>query len=290
MAVIQEISKNSDSSSHAIVRSMMTLPDGKWANMPLRMFFSVCNNAACACADMAISLVPDGKEEPQPEDSVLRFTVDVSAHKLASTDEANDIAQDVARHFDDDDWHTLWRAFSDIKMECTENLELERTHADFPMQKEIETEGLLVPYGEILPYCRKFFLESSEGSILLDEQYCLRRGCDCDSVAVSFVPLDEEGKQSGKSAMLEIGYRSGKVTSSENGSLTQTPHQLFKIFLEMYPDLLKRFSKRHKQLTELYRTYRKSQPKAEIRAQQKAGRNDPCPCGSGKKFKKCCMT
>ena len=24
-------------------------------------------------------------------------------------------------------------------------------------------------------------------------------------------------------------------------------------------------------------------------AQQKTGRNDPCPCGSGKKFKKCCM-
>jgi SEC-C motif-containing protein len=25
-----------------------------------------------------------------------------------------------------------------------------------------------------------------------------------------------------------------------------------------------------------------------IRAADKAGRNDPCPCGSGKKFKKCC--
>jgi uncharacterized protein YecA (UPF0149 family) len=23
--------------------------------------------------------------------------------------------------------------------------------------------------------------------------------------------------------------------------------------------------------------------------QPSAGRNDPCPCGSGKKFKKCCM-
>jgi len=22
---------------------------------------------------------------------------------------------------------------------------------------------------------------------------------------------------------------------------------------------------------------------------QKIGRNDPCPCGSGKKYKKCCM-
>lgn len=25
-----------------------------------------------------------------------------------------------------------------------------------------------------------------------------------------------------------------------------------------------------------------------VRVEQKAGRNDPCPCGSGKKFKKCC--
>jgi SWIM/SEC-C metal-binding protein len=25
------------------------------------------------------------------------------------------------------------------------------------------------------------------------------------------------------------------------------------------------------------------------KAEQKVGRNAPCPCGSGKKFKKCCM-
>jgi uncharacterized protein YecA (UPF0149 family) len=25
------------------------------------------------------------------------------------------------------------------------------------------------------------------------------------------------------------------------------------------------------------------------RHEQKAGRNDPCPCGSGKKYKKCCL-
>ncbi|WP_367752776.1 SEC-C metal-binding domain-containing protein [Ammoniphilus sp. 3BR4] len=26
----------------------------------------------------------------------------------------------------------------------------------------------------------------------------------------------------------------------------------------------------------------------DFRTKQKVGRNDPCPCGSGKKFKKCC--
>jgi uncharacterized protein YchJ len=25
-----------------------------------------------------------------------------------------------------------------------------------------------------------------------------------------------------------------------------------------------------------------------VRAEEKVGRNDPCPCGSGKKYKKCC--
>ena len=30
-------------------------------------------------------------------------------------------------------------------------------------------------------------------------------------------------------------------------------------------------------------------PEAYIRAESKVGRNDPCPCGSGKKYKKCCL-
>jgi len=29
-------------------------------------------------------------------------------------------------------------------------------------------------------------------------------------------------------------------------------------------------------------------PQAPIRAGAAVGRNDPCPCGSGRKFKKCC--
>lgn len=29
-------------------------------------------------------------------------------------------------------------------------------------------------------------------------------------------------------------------------------------------------------------------PKTIVRSEPKVGRNDPCPCGSGKKFKKCC--
>lgn len=30
-------------------------------------------------------------------------------------------------------------------------------------------------------------------------------------------------------------------------------------------------------------------PKEPLVRSEKIGRNDPCPCGSGKKFKKCCI-
>ena len=33
----------------------------------------------------------------------------------------------------------------------------------------------------------------------------------------------------------------------------------------------------------------KSVKKQPVRAEKKVGPNDPCPCGSGKKYKKCCM-
>jgi uncharacterized protein YecA (UPF0149 family) len=29
-------------------------------------------------------------------------------------------------------------------------------------------------------------------------------------------------------------------------------------------------------------------PKPIVRKEEKVGRNDPCPCGSGKKYKNCC--
>ena len=33
---------------------------------------------------------------------------------------------------------------------------------------------------------------------------------------------------------------------------------------------------------------KKTQKVDPIQAREEPGRNDPCPCGSGKKFKKCC--
>jgi len=72
----------------------------------------------------------------------------------------------------------------------------------------------------------------------------------------------------------------------------------------MSPDpMAERFSKREKQ-HKLDELAKKAKPKEQLQAEEKLlketkkvdpihveaapGRNDPCPCGSGRKFKKCC--
>ena len=42
-------------------------------------------------------------------------------------------------------------------------------------------------------------------------------------------------------------------------------------------------------LADLYREQGRQKEPRQLRQEEKVGRNQPCPCGSGKKFKKCCL-
>ena len=73
--------------------------------------------------------------------------------------------------------------------------------------------------------------------------------------------------------------------SDEELSLVETPEQREVLALQIPESLanIYRFWLPHRKAVhelQLARTYQREQPKV--------GRNDPCPCGSGKKFKKCC--
>jgi len=45
----------------------------------------------------------------------------------------------------------------------------------------------------------------------------------------------------------------------------------------------------HTPVQELRSSHATERPAESRRAGQKVGRNDPCPCGSGKKYKRCCI-
>lgn len=59
-----------------------------------------------------------------------------------------------------------------------------------------------------------------------------------------------------------------------------------------YPKIRAEFIKRKARLKTMYKKYlylhRSENSQQNSQSIISAGRNDPCPCGSGKKFKKCC--
>jgi len=64
--------------------------------------------------------------------------------------------------------------------------------------------------------------------------------------------------------------------------------RLFKIQIQKQEDVEKIAHRERKQRMQLGRTQSSERPVTVKRQGKKIGRNDPCPCGSGKKYKQCC--
>ncbi len=260
------------------------------------MRFDICDNAACDCSDLQVTLVErnDKKYINSAEfkvDAGLKQRTDKNFNQLN-----NDLVESIIKQFDKNDWKTLWKVFSEFKLKVTENIDFERTFAKFPMARDIELHGELVAYSEILPHGAKFTLGEIDDEIscvLLDEQYCLIRGCTCSNVAITFISIQSGVQRTEELPLVQINYRTGEIESIDIGSGTkESILEVWKRFKEKYPDLLKIFSKRHIHLNKLYESYRRSSyftSATVINLTKTPGRNDPCSCGSGKKYKKCCL-
>ena len=66
--------------------------------------------------------------------------------------------------------------------------------------------------------------------------------------------------------------------------------KIFRIQLAREEDVAEMEARQHQQKMSMNRSDEDENQvkKPTIREEDKVGRNDPCPCGSGKKYKKCC--
>lgn len=269
--------------------ALLTAIDGRWGNQPIGVFFDVCDNAACHCTDLTIALADLKNPGSQ---ALARFPLDLNSRQRSDADRTqphNEIIEALVKKLDDDDWKTLWKVFSDLKLELTEEIDFEKTFTKFPTSK-IEDDGVLVPYNGVLPFGAKLVLGDDKDGILMDEQYCLRRGCGCTSVTICFIPVKNGVLPPEYPPTIVMNYKTRVIDEIDKASGTkEAVLETWGRFQEKYPTLLKMFSKRHKDLNRLYENFRESQASQSRQvSSSKIGRNDPCPCGSGKKYKKCC--
>jgi hypothetical protein len=128
------------------------------------------------------------------------------------------------------------------------------------------------------------------------EYYCDNLDCRCTTVVLDAVFSDADNPEKGKH-IGSINYEWDKPLSRENPSfykddtqsdMAQAAMTVFRRAMEQDDSYTKKLNDHFKILRSYVRLEMQKSPDIQTNA-SKPGRNDPCHCGSGKKYKKCCL-
>jgi hypothetical protein len=237
----------------------------------------------------------------------IQFYLDVLREKAAkpSSNRNNplvyDMAGDMAKEMTSPMWKQLRSFFYAGKSAITHDIEdFDTLKADFSLiQDDILNESILVAYNEILPYADTLFFTYEGKKHLAIDQYCVVPRCSCTRANIVFGYLADDSDKFTRTHVYSYNYVNRKWSVYDDSPPLQVSidTSLVKAFEMEYPRFRDELKKRHRNLRRLFSNYLKStnQP-AETPASDEAprkpigkiGRNDPCPCGSGRKYKQCC--
>ena len=158
--------------------------------------------------------------------------------------------------------------------------------------------GTMMPFSDIFGEGDNIVMKIGDKNYWLHDAYCVTPNCHCTTVALNlFDDADSSGRRKHNISFV-YNYAEGSVDdiTGENRELLEEIDLPFsnsmidtfnrrreKIRKEVEPFVVEKI-KRWKQ-----RVIKKREKELLKRLEKRVGRNDPCPCGSGKKYKKCCL-
>ncbi len=148
--------------------------------------------------------------------------------------------------------------------------------------------GALVSYRGLFPSDFDLLWILDDTPYLLEDYHCIVEGCPCTSVAVVVSALPESGTELDElgSATFDIDQTADEIEGE--GRVVDLVRTLF-----VETDMLARLAERREACRAIAPAVsQRLGVRMRGRKQRdtpKVGRNDPCPCGSGKKHKKCCL-
>jgi SEC-C motif len=264
-------------------------PEGTaWSGKRLRAELRACTNPVCRCEEVEVTLSAEMQLLGEVSLQVYEKEVLPPLPKIASPLDPR-ISRAIASGMDEADWKWLREEYLRIKREATSRINSATEEVlPFPMAKDIERYSELVPYEAILPYAEAFWTGDERNGLLFDDQYCLQPDCQCTEAFATFIHFQDMKQVEGEPAGIFLDYETGEVRIEHQGEPEQDIDALLDRVQQQFPNLAESLRDRHATLRTLYRNFR-ARTSSPAPAAPKVGRNDPCPCGSGKKFKRCCL-
>ena len=158
--------------------------------------------------------------------------------------------------------------------------------------------GEMIGFVEVFPFGLALNFPWDDEKWAADEQFCVQPGCKCTDTVLSFLRLEDASgpfiPAIGDYPALRYNYTSGATKIAVRGPVGSPPlADLLAALKREHADLNSQLKARHALMQSVYARHDQEQAKLRLQFQAKAapqfGRNDPCPCGSGRKYKQCCL-
>ena len=276
-----------------------------------RVHVGLCHDPDCPCADINCTLTRLPSPQRRNEEPVsIRLQIDPMTWQEVDPPKRSEAEQAIVAEFLRDypeSEREVAREHARAKARIPESIR------EYRMSARDCEEGNLLFYSQVLSYpdrsfdaCAKWMMtfRYRGAEYLIDDHYCANPACQCNDVHLLF--LRTTGEDMHGEGIMEPYFRAvasfqGPVELEDVAPETRkTAKRILSAFWKEHgAGELERFKKRYACCKEIgrrsgmgqKRTLRLPLPPATepiIAPTTRVGRNEPCPCGSGKKYKRCC--
>jgi len=284
---------------------ILKLDNSAEATAPIMQAYRICESPLCACTEVNL-IVEEASSRGPGTPGYSEFCLDperralarVTGHPKASA--LRNLGERVVATMTAEDWVQLQEWFLNSKEDQLTKADLATLKPCFPPALASDP-SLLISYGGIVPWARPLLFNLDGLVWQAMDDYCVNAPCTCNEAMLTFrawpegapwgpsVHRDELGV--GPAARLALP---GPGWTSVEASAPGTPglDRLVKALEGAWPTLRQVLAERRRILRRLaaispVRSLPSLGPTIPARS-TKVGRNEPCPCGSGNKFKRCC--
>jgi hypothetical protein len=260
---------------------------------------SVCRNPTCRCRSVYLTFVAQPPKGGQRHGQRCKASLDLDINgvypefKRTASQEEIAFSERLVAEMDAHDFRLLGHLHFMVKNQITEDAKPDTIdpHFDFTA---VESSSSMQVYNDILPFGDRLLIAIDGVEHILLDQHCVRTGCDCTETYIELSPILPDGTQGAHVGTILLDYARRQWRSAPDDDPPYDLPALRQRIENAIPELYTRLSRRHSKLQAIYRHCRTrhltAMQEAKMTLRKKVGRNDLCPCGSGKKYKKCCMT
>ncbi len=265
---------------------------------PVAVLDRYCTNPDCDCRNTTLGFFEIVDNKIEDELFNIQINVDswetISYQVIRKDIDCDDMYREFIRDIDDKTRLIIKKRFEDGKRFGGELL---KENIDYDAIRRNEA----ICYAEVFnskDYDRFFFKYNGIDFAVLDS-YCTNPKCHCNDVTLIFYEMDPSRETSSFFFALQSKFKRGKykVVNKLDRVNSREIKDLYNYFMEHLNDpgfeLLKKRYARMKNLSAALGLNEAASVNRPINLSDnlnniKVGRNEPCPCGSGKKYKKCC--